>query len=67
VRAVRIALWVFVGFIAGSLVTGGLEGTDFETNLSYGLKTGVVAAVVVGLVAWAIFAKKAKSDGTDDG
>jgi predicted tellurium resistance membrane protein TerC len=57
-RPVRIALWVFLGFVAGSLITGGLEGTAFGTNLSYGVKTGVVAALVVGLVVWGVTAAR---------
>jgi len=44
---VRIALYWFVGFVVGSLILGAFEGNPFRTNLVYGLKTGILAAVVV--------------------
>lgn len=57
-RFLRVAVYTLAAFVGGSLVTGGLEGTDFRTNFDYGLKTGIPAAVILGAVFAVVEARK---------
>ncbi len=53
-RAIRIGLYVFAGFVVGSLILGTTKGNPFLDNLVYGLWTGALAGVVVGLVVFGV-------------
>jgi hypothetical protein len=50
-RALRTALYVFSGFVLGSLILGTIKGNSFVDNLVYGLWTGALAGTVVGVAA----------------
>jgi hypothetical protein len=47
-RALRVALYVLVGFVLGSLILGTIKGNPFVDNLVYGSWTGALAGTVVG-------------------
>lgn len=49
-RAVRIGVYVLIGFVVGSLILGTIKGNDFVGNIVYGLWTGAIAGVVVAVV-----------------
>jgi len=55
-RAVRLGAYVLVGFVIGSLILGTIKGNSFLTNVVYGLWTGAIAGVIVGLVAFSVLA-----------
>jgi hypothetical protein len=49
-RAVRIGVYVLIGFVVGSLILGTIKGNDFVGNIVYGLWTGAIAGVVVAVL-----------------
>jgi hypothetical protein len=49
-RAVRIGVYVLIGFVVGSLILGTVKGNAFVGNIVYGLWTGAIAGVVVAVV-----------------
>jgi len=49
-RAVRLGVYVLVGFVVGSLILGTIKGNDFVGNIVYGLWTGAIAGVAVAVV-----------------
>ena len=53
-RAIRIGLYVLAGFVVGSLILGTIKGNPFLDNLVYGLWTGALAGLVVGLVVFGV-------------
>jgi hypothetical protein len=55
-RAVRIGGYVLVGFVIGSLILGTIKGNAFLTNVVYGLWTGAIAGVIVGIVVFGVLA-----------
>jgi hypothetical protein len=48
-RGARLALYVLVGFVVGSLLLGANKGNPFVDNLLYGLWTGAIAGAVTAL------------------
>lgn len=57
-RAVRIGVYVLVGFVIGSLILGTIKGNSFFTNLVYGLWTGALAGATVGIVVLGVLAAR---------
>jgi hypothetical protein len=55
-RAARLGAYVLVGFVIGSLILGTIKGNPFLTNIGYGLWTGAIAGVVVGVVVFGVLA-----------
>lgn len=49
-KALRVGAYTLVAFVVGSLVLGAIEGNPFDTNLEYGLRTGVPAAIILGAI-----------------
>jgi hypothetical protein len=49
-RAVRVGVYVLIGFVVGSLILGTIKGNDFVGNIVYGLWTGAIAGVVVAVI-----------------
>jgi hypothetical protein len=49
-RAVRIGVYVLIGFVIGSLILGTTKGNPFFTNLVYGLWTGAIAGAIVAVI-----------------
>ena len=49
-RALRIGIYVLIGFVIGSLILGTMKGNPFFTNLTYGIWTGALAGAVVALL-----------------
>ena len=59
-RAVRIGGYVLVGFVIGSLILGTIKGNAFLTNVVYGLWTGAIAGVIVGIVVFGVLAVRSR-------
>ena len=55
-RAVRIGVYVLIGFVIGSSILGTIKGNPFVTNLVYGLWTGAIAGAVVAIVVFGVLA-----------
>jgi hypothetical protein len=55
-RPVRIGGYVLIGFVIGSLILGTIKGNPFFTNLTYGLWTGALAGVIVGILVFGVLA-----------
>lgn len=51
-RAVRIGVYVLVGFVVGSVILGTIKGNGFLGNVVYGLWTGAIAGVIVGALVF---------------
>jgi hypothetical protein len=49
-RALRIGVYVVIGFVVGSLILGTIKGNEFVGNVVYGLWTGVIAGAVVAII-----------------
>lgn len=49
-RALRIGIYVFIGFVVGSLILGTVKGNAFSENIVYGLWTGAIAGAVVAVL-----------------
>jgi hypothetical protein len=49
-RAVRIGVYVLIGFVVGSLILGTIKGNDFVGNVVYGLWTGAIAGAAVAII-----------------
>ena len=49
-RPIRVGLYVLLGFVIGSLILGTAKGNSFVDNLVYGIWTGALAGLVVGVV-----------------
>jgi hypothetical protein len=49
-RAVRVGVYVLIGFVVGSLILGTIKGNPFFTNLVYGLWTGALAGAIVAVL-----------------
>jgi hypothetical protein len=49
-RALRIGVYVVIGFVVGSLILGTIKGNEFVGNIVYGLWTGVIAGAVVAII-----------------
>jgi hypothetical protein len=49
-RAVRIGVYVLIGFVVGSLILGTIKGNAFVGNVVYGLWTGAIAGAVVAVI-----------------
>jgi hypothetical protein len=49
-RAVRVGVYVLIGFLVGSLILGTIKGNDFVGNVVYGLWTGAVAGAAVAVL-----------------
>jgi hypothetical protein len=47
-------VFVLAGFVIVSLILGTSKGNPFVDNLVYGLWTGAIAGVVVGLVVFGV-------------
>jgi hypothetical protein len=59
-RAVRIGGYVLVGFVIGSLILGTIKGNAFLTNVVYGLWTGAIAGVIVGILVFGVLAVRSR-------
>jgi hypothetical protein len=57
-RAVRVGVYVLLGFVVGSLILGTIKGNAFVGNVVYGLWTGAIAGVVVGVLFFAVVAAR---------
>jgi hypothetical protein len=55
-RAVRVGIYVLIGFVIGSLILGTIKGNAFLTNVVYGLWTGAIAGVMVGILVFGVLA-----------
>jgi hypothetical protein len=55
-RALRIAGYVLIGFVIGSLILGTIKGNPFLTNVVYGLWTGAIAGAIVGILVFGALA-----------
>jgi hypothetical protein len=55
-RAVRVGIYVLVGFVIGSLILGTIKGNAFLTNVVYGLWTGAIAGAIVGILVFGVLA-----------
>ena len=55
-RAVRVGIYVLIGFVIGSLILGTIKGNAFLTNVVYGLWTGAIAGVIVGILVFGVLA-----------
>ena len=53
-RALRIGIYVVIGFVVGSLILGTIKGNEFVGNVVYGLWTGAIAGVVVAIIYAAV-------------
>jgi len=49
-RAVRVGVYVLIGFVVGSLILGTIKGNAFVGNVVYGLWTGAIAGMVVAII-----------------
>jgi hypothetical protein len=49
-RALRIGVYVLIGFVVGSLILGTIKGNEFVGNIVYGLWTGAIAGAIVAIV-----------------
>jgi hypothetical protein len=49
-RAVRVGVYVLIGFVVGSLILGTIKGNPFVGNIVYGLWTGAIAGAVVAVI-----------------
>jgi hypothetical protein len=49
-RALRIGVYVLIGFVVGSLILGTIKGNAFVGNIVYGLWTGAIAGAIVAIV-----------------
>jgi hypothetical protein len=49
-RAVRVGVYVLIGFLVGSLILGTIKGNDFVGNVVYGLWAGAVAGAAVAVL-----------------
>jgi hypothetical protein len=59
-RAVRIGGYVLIGFVIGSLILGTIKGNGFLTNVVYGLWTGAIAGVIVGILVFGVLAVRSR-------
>ena len=59
-RAVRIGAYVLIGFVIGSLILGTIKGNGFLTNVVYGLWTGAIAGVIVGILVFGVLAVRSR-------
>ena len=59
-RAVRIGVYVLIGFVIGSLILGTIKGNGFLTNVVYGLWTGAIAGVIVGILVFGVLAVRSR-------
>jgi hypothetical protein len=57
-RAVRVGVYVLLGFVVGSLILGTIKGNAFVGNVVYGLWTGAIAGVVVGVLFFTVVAAR---------
>jgi len=55
-RAVRVGVYVLIGFVIGSLILGTIKGNAFLTNVVYGLWTGAIAGAIVGILVFGVLA-----------
>jgi hypothetical protein len=55
-RAVRIGVYVLIGFVIGSLILGTIKGNSFLTNVVYGLWTGAIAGALVAILVFGVLA-----------
>jgi len=55
-RAVRVGVYVLIGFVIGSLILGTIKGNSFLTNVVYGLWTGAIAGAIVGILVFGVLA-----------
>jgi hypothetical protein len=49
-RALRLGVYVLIGFVIGSLILGTIKGNPFVGNIVYGLWTGAIAGAVVAVI-----------------
>ena len=49
-RALRVGVYVLLGFVVGSLILGTIKGNAFVGNIVYGLWTGAIAGAVVAVL-----------------
>jgi hypothetical protein len=49
-RAVRVGVYVLIGFVIGSLILGTIKGNSFLGNIVYGLWTGAIAGAIVAVL-----------------
>jgi hypothetical protein len=57
-RAVRVGVYVLIGFVIGSLILGTIKGNEFVGNVVYGLWTGVIAGAIVAVIYGAVLAAR---------
>ena len=60
-RALRIGVYVLVGFVVVSLILGTIKGNAFSENLVYGLWTGAIAGAVVAVVVLAVLSARRRT------
>jgi hypothetical protein len=59
-RAVRVGVYVLIGFVIGSLILGTVKGNPFLGNIVYGLWTGAIAGVIVGFLFLGVLAARSR-------
>ena len=57
-RPIRVGVYVLFWFVIGSLILGTAKGNSFVDNLVYGIWTGALAGLVVGLLLAAVEARR---------
>lgn len=57
-RALRIGVYVLIGFVIGSLILGTIKGNSFVDNVVYGLWTGALAGAVVAVLVMGVTATR---------
>jgi hypothetical protein len=57
-RALRLGVYVLIGFVVGSLILGTIKGNDFVGNIVYGLWTGAIAGAAVAVLYAAVNAAR---------
>ena len=62
-RALRIGGYVLAGFVIGSLILGTAKRNAFVDNVVYGLWTGALTGVAVGLAVYAAGARRVRQRG----
>jgi hypothetical protein len=59
-RAVRVGVYVLLGFVVGSMILGTVKGNAFLGNVVYGLWTGAIAGAVVAIIYFAVLAARSR-------
>jgi hypothetical protein len=59
-RAVRVGVYVLLGFVVGSVILGTVKGNAFLGNVVYGLWTGAIAGAVIAIIYFAVLAARSR-------